>query len=286
MFLDLCLKNLNLVKEINTEYTFICPICGESKLKVNKLTEKYWCYANNCKSSLIYKEILKNDRFYNENRFKIKPKTKKLNYSIFDNVKITKSKISKCSLDTKKYSKKSNCEEYYYTELNKLIRTDNLEGKLFTPYYRDNLDSEWRVGNNGNFNYYLPSICEDKGIIFCVEGEKCTVELVKKGITAFNIYQPHSSNQQKIKEVLTNLSASYPIIFDYGIIYICDNDKIGELKGKKFVEVCNYLKIPNKLLIMQDILSFFSVQRVLKSGYDIADFIKDYPQLDIKKLHL
>lgn len=288
MFLDLCLKNLTLVKEINTEYTFVCPVCKESKLKINKLTEKYWCYANNCKSSLIYKEIVRNDRFYNENRFKSKIKTKKVNYSIFDNVPIKSTKLSRSYIDNLKvYTDTINNKcTYYYNKCIKLVRTDTLEGKVYTPYYKDYFDEDWKIGNNGQFDFYLPIKFEDEGIIFCVEGEKCTVELVKKGITAFNIYQPHSSNQQKIKEILTNLSSRYSFIFDYGVIYICDNDKIGELKGKKFVEVCNYLGIPNKLLTMQDILSFFSVQRVLTSGYDIADFIKDYTEIDLCKLEI
>jgi hypothetical protein len=289
MFIDLCLKHLELVREINTEYTFVCPICKESKLKVNKESEKYWCYANNCHSADIYKEIIKNDRFYNEDRFK-KPKNNiKMNYSIFDHIPITSTTLSRCYIDNSRIYRDREHRQctYYYNKCLKLVRTDTPEGKVFTPYYKDSFDESWKIGNNGQFNYYLPAKQLDEGIIFCVEGEKCAVDVVERGLTAFSIYQPYSANQTKIREMLSNsLNLAANFLANHGIVYLCDNDRIGLNKGKKFVEVCNYLGIPNQLVTMQDWFTYFSVPFTDIEGYDISDFITDYPDIDMRKLHL
>ena len=278
MFIDLCLKNLELVKEINTEYTFKCPICKENKLKVNKESSKYYCYANSCNSKELYKIIVGNDRFFTSTRFVNPNNFKKINYSILDSINLKSNKFSQCDFDNSKYKCTNNLQTYYYREDLKLERIERKKDKIFTPKYYYN--GEWITGNNGEFSYYLPCTNISKGVFVCVEGEKCTVSLSKLGITTFNIYQPYSSNQNKISSILSELCRVYSDIRAAGIMYICDNDVIGYSKGKKFVEVCNYLNIPNKLVTMNDI-SFFSV---LSEGYDIADLLEDYPQINIKDL--
>jgi hypothetical protein len=176
---------------------------------------------------------------------------------------------------------------YYYNNCLKLVRTETPEGKVFTPYYKDYSNEPWKIGNNGQFDYYLPAKFLDEGIIFCVEGEKCVIDLVRVGFTTFSIYQPYSANQTKIREILSNsLILDAGFLKNHGIVYLCDNDRIGINKGKKFVEVCNYLGIPNRLVTMQDVFTLFSVPFTDIEGYDISDFITDYPEIPLCKMDI
>ena len=261
MFLEAAKEKLKLISKTNTEYCFVCPICNQPKLKVN-LSDKYWCYANDCDTRKIYGLVVGLNRFKVRDRFSLDISPTKKQYSMFSKVPLIFSKLAKGS-----NLNESDDTCYIYDENHKLIKYIVEGEKLFCPNYLS--ADEWIIGNDGEFIFYSPlREVISEGTIIAVEGEKCALKCSESGIITFNLYAPLSTTQSSIESALKNVKAKYSFISTFGIIYLEDNDHVGTIKGRKFSEVCNYLKIPNKSINISEL-----VDHSIPKGYDVFDLL-------------
>lgn len=247
---------LPVLKEISTEYSLECPVCG-GKIKARKDNGAYLCVSNNCSVESIRKAL----------NLKAKPliEFKRLREPIIPPVVISKGSFVPLVEEHKKElfntTKEGNITWYRYSPFFSIKRVETTQGKSFYPYYLVN--DQWVESHKvseeckkKNSSFYKEYLMPSKGIILMVEGEKC-VDYAHQHLGLYATTPPAGFGWSQ-----RWLSDRLKIWRPEQICILPDPDKVGQQKAFLVQKICWIIGIPCTIKLLP---SFFS------NGRDVAD---------------
>jgi hypothetical protein len=251
------LDKLTVIEEKNTEYSFVCPVCGGHRLKYNKKSNAYACYTNQCKPRDIRNKL----GYVYENRDEIKVSTLVIEEPIFNNkinyTYIDQEEIIPIKKGNKYYSKfiyNSDCvvERYDYIKDSKQVKD---------CYPKVKINGIWTYASSNLFGLYNDIYLKEKSTLIIVEGEKSA-----------NIFSSYS-NKLVLSPPSFGWNNNYLIPWFItksdlieNIIYFPDNDKSGHNKAQVVQKAAWSSGIACKII---DLSYIFSMQ----DSDDVVDLI-------------
>lgn len=255
------INKLELIEEKNTEYTFVCPVCGGNKLKVNKNSNAYACYDNFCSPNDIRNKI----GYVSNHHDKWRTKTpvniiEPVNFDFINlnYIKCSIKEVAPIKRGAKYYT------NYYYNDKSCIERVDYIKEnkKVKDCYPKHKINGVWIYGSSNEFGFYQQEYLKEKGTLIVVEGEKTA-----------NIFSSHF-----------NILAVTPPAFGWNNDYICrwlffnsdkieqilylpDNDNVGFTKANIFKLSSWKRKIPCHILKLNEIFE-------MKDREDVVDLIE------------
>lgn len=278
--LDLFSERLELIKEHESWIEYICPLCKNNGLKINKNTGYYKNYKCNCDTKRISAYVFINSTEYRKQR---KPREVLVVIPEIPNVLGVKlcPIQNPCYLRTLQslYSDLEAKIYYYYSDTQRTLRVNRIKStgkKIIFPQVQT--DNGWVNGIGDKlFPIYSDYINEYSRInreylkgelIIVVEGEKCVQYLNSQNVEAISILSSYSNSVEKIKLVLEFSKDFIPNVRQF--LYIPDLDAVGIKKAITFQQATWSLGIPTKIFdIRAELVKSFNFVR----GYDIADYI-------------
>lgn len=270
------LDELTILSNNTTWIKAVCPACNEPKLKINKLSGAYSCYANECQghdlASNKIRELLNRQSVFKSTVFKV-PARKYLNLSITVSSNPITASLSSF-LSTQEYippkcNKTADKKYTYYKYSDKFtnIRCDTSEGKFFSPQWTEStgdvivsipasLVSEHSIYQS---RYLQPSIV-------IVEGEKSATTLQYLGIAGISFVSAIYSNNY-LNRFIYFLKTTYNI---QSVIVLSDNDSIGTKKGTDVLHYCWHNGIEAGIL---NIATLFEEYKDV-AGFDVYDAVR------------
>jgi hypothetical protein len=281
--LDLFASRLELVKEHSTWIEYLCPKCKSTGLKINKNTSKYKNFKCSCNIQSISYEIFKNSDILYEKKERIRePPVIIQGIPNILNVKLSPIYLppSLHNLDGI-YSDLSAKITYPYSDKQRTLRINKVKktGKKIVFPQVLTLNG-WVNGIGDNiFPLYTSQRTLIGELIIVVEGEKCVDYLNTQGIEAISYHTTYSESLEKIKNVLEVSKSFIPNIKQF--LYIPDLDVPGLRKAIIFQQASWSLGIPSKIF---DIRTKLKLGLHFKGGYDIADYISENPETNLKEI--
>lgn len=270
------LDELQILSNNTTWIKAVCPVCNEPKLKINKLSGAYSCYANECQGynleSNKIRNLLNRKTVFSSSVFKT-PARKYLNLPItVDKNPLTTpitSFLSELPYTKPKVNKTSDRKYTYYRYSNKFtnIRCDSKEGKFFSPQWTESTDNvilsipPTLISEHSIYQarYLQPSIV-------IVEGEKSATTLHYLGIAGISFISAIYSNNY-LNRFIYFLKSNYNV---QSVIVLSDNDKTGYKKGTDVLHYCWHNGLEAGIL---NIASLFDDYKEV-SGFDIYDAVR------------
>jgi hypothetical protein len=274
--LDLFSERLELIKEHESWIEYICPLCKNNGLKINKNTGYYKNYKCNCDTKKISSYIFINSIEYRKQR---KPKEIPVVIPEIPNVLGVKLSLIRKNdllvtytnlydLNTK-YGDANRGISYFYSQTQRTLRINRIKStgkKIIFPQVVVNDNWVNGVGDN-TFPIFTNELTLKGNLVVVVEGEKCVEYLQSQGIETMSILNTYTTSIEKIKLVLSDKS-KIPNITQF--LYIPDLDAVGIKKSVTFQQATWSLGIPTKIFdIRKKLLGSTNFTR----GYDIADYI-------------
>lgn len=247
------INRLEIISEITTEWTTICPVCN-GKIKVRKDNGAYLCVGKGCKPEKIRKELglkVRNVNF--------------LPQRLIDPLPLNDRQFSHVYQEVEPPDIKDNETFYIYNPYFLIKRVDlSKSKKVFYPYF--NVNNQWKqskyVASEDKLllsGFYRSNLVEKNDIVIIAEGEKCTDFIINtfhlKCITPCGF--GWSENWLKYHLPLLNLG---------GIIIIPDHDPTGIQKAFLLQRVAWTLRIPCSIKFLYPYLN---------EDKDIADISQD-----------
>ena len=269
------ISKLSIVKETETHYTCLCPVCGDDNFKIKrtgKYRGAYKCWSNFCTSSLI-KEKLGVKKLPDSPSFTSPPRIRALPVP-FTGVNFVEVPDSFTPLSQKLSSYIGNYHIletiYPYSNTQRVLRIDNPKSNTKYIYiqYRQE-DFSWACGAGpDSWPVYLRgleiSILDStKDTIFFVEGEKTAEFCKSRGLATLTLMS--AGYYQQLSATLMLFKLKYPHIKNF--IYIPDHDSPGYKKANSFQQCAWRNGLACKILKLSEIpnLNLFE-------GMDLADF--------------
>ncbi len=258
---------VEIVSEIQSEWTAICPCCKTPKLKIKKENNAYICVNTpQCTTEEIRAKLGRKKM----DTFKYVPYLEPLSL-INSKTDLKLGKITDIQ-NIEIPVKNNNKTIYKYNDFFIIERIDiSKKKKVFYPYFK--VDNNWvkssEVPNKLNYSsFYREDLLLPHELTLVVEGEKCT-DFVISNLGLKCITPPGFGwSVNWLKEKLQNLQTS-------GIIIVPDHDKVGLEKAYMFQRVAWELKIPCSVVLMFNVLS---------DTRDIADLdIKSQDLIKVKE---
>jgi hypothetical protein len=274
--LDLFSERLELIKEHESWIEYVCPLCKNSGLKINRNTGYYKNYKCNCDTKKISAYIFINSTEYRKQR---KPREVpavipeipnvlgvKLPLIRKNDLSVTSTNL--CDLNTK-YEDTNRAISYFYSPTQRTLRINRIKStgkKIIFPQVVVN--DNWVNGvGDSIFPIFTNELTLKGNLVVVVEGEKCVEYLQSQGIETMSILNTYTTSIEKIKLVLSDRS-KIPNITQF--LYIPDLDVVGIKKAVIFQQATWSLGIPTKIF---DIRKKLLGSTDFKRGYDIADYI-------------
>jgi len=262
---------LEFVRETNTQLTCACPACG-AKLQISKRKGAYFCVAG-CASSDVRQAMnlpLSNNTEY-RNRFFIPPIPIPLPRRI---------NLHKCNVDYtletstffhRKQQENATKTIYQYSPKHRVVRVDFAESGEKVFYFTVLKDGRWSVEFVDDFPLLHQDLITEKNkFITLVEGEKCAVELVRRGLVAVTP-APFAWSEERLQKHFAQ------IYYDVeGILCIPDNDEIGLKKAVRVQSAAWRVGLPCRILNLEEyyINSGDDVVDLIARGLDIVELIE------------
>lgn len=265
---------LNLVNELATEYTFVCPVCG-GKLKCRKDNNAYRCYSNYCDANTIRTKLGASPITISEH--KPPPLTSFIRpviaTSLDPPIKLTTTyqlpklrKLSDRTITTFIFSTLSCVERVDYV--------DKSRKKELYPKYRTNNTSSWTYGRSNNFGLYGSSYVGTSGSVLMTEGEKCADYIMQN--TDYVCLSAPTFAQEDVSYIASNLTN--PKITS--VIFLPDNDERGRKKANAVMQACWAVGKPCFIFDYGEAAHTMSdgddIVDIAGRGYDIRRLIYDY----------
>lgn len=264
------INKLKILEDNSSHIVAYCPICDKPKLKINKNTGSYKCYANNCLSKDIRNAInpinsyspanLYDHNLYYVEKLRPEPILLPTPYIFSSTASIS-------------FAKKISPNEihYYYSDTQRIQRIISQDKKKVYPqYFKDNT---WIYGKgNDRWSLYAEELLlSAKHYILIVEGEKCADVLLSLGYIAttpnsFSFTREYLEN--KFRDLKLN-----------GVLYLSDNDEAGKIKQDLVLDACWINNIPASALNIAKVVGKSHI-----SGYDVVDAINDGYENLIKRI--
>ena len=275
--LDLFSERLELIKEYESWIEYICPLCKNNGLKINKNTGYYKNYKCNCDTKRISAYIFINSTEYRKQR---KPREVPVVIPEVPNVLGVKlSLITSTNLYdlNTKYKDISRGISYFYSPTQRTLRINRVKStgkKIIFPQVVVN--DNWVNGvGDSIFPIFTNELTLKGNLIVVVEGEKCVEYLQSQGIETMSILNTYTTSIEKIKLVLSDRS-KIPNITQF--LYIPDLDAVGIKKAVTFQQATWSLGIPTRIFdIRAELVKSFNFVR----GYDIADYIVENNNINL-----
>lgn len=275
--LDLFSERLELIKEYESWIEYICPLCKNNGLKINKNTGYYKNYKCNCDTKRISAYIFINSTEYRKQR---KPREVPVVIPEVPNVLGVKlSLITSTNLYdlNTKYKDISRGISYFYSPTQRTLRINRVKStgkKIIFPQVVVN--DNWVNGvGDSIFPIFTNELTLKGNLIVVVEGEKCVEYLQSQGIETMSILNTYTTSIEKIKLVLSDRS-KIPNITQF--LYIPDLDAVGIKKAITFQQATWSLGIPTRIFdIRAELVKSFNFVR----GYDIADYIVENNNINL-----
>ena len=252
------------LEEHNSFYLGTCPVCKSRKLKINKNTGTFSCYANNCNQGKIFKKIESPayKRSVNRDGYK-KPKWIGIKNAIDVEFDLDLSKFVGGKLPiTQYYFGENKVTEFRYlnTYLDdcKLVRIDTpSKEKFFSFRYK----KDGQVIKDKHTDFGLYGYQEDTTLpcIFS-EGEKACTASLFWGYSSLCLPTFATYDISWIKRHIQKYSK--------GFYYVADHDEVGYTKALLFAQCCWAENIPCTVVDLAVTLSN------AKSGFDMYDLIQ------------
>jgi hypothetical protein len=267
------LSRLKIVKESDSHYTCICPVCGDDNFKINRrgrYVGAYKCWSNLCsntevKDHLGYKEFAPPPPKHNYIT-KLKPLPVSFrgssvvtcpNYIPIKSV-ITRYIGNYCTKET----------IYQYSNTQRVLRIDNLDTQTKYVFIQTRQeDFTWSSGMGSEtwpiYKRGLENIISDPNFdtLIVVEGEKTAEALKEKGLAAITFVGP--SFHSPLNKTLLVFKSLYPHIKNF--LYCPDYDEPGEKKAQRLREECWRVGLACDILGIEEIVSS------PEPGMDLAD---------------
>lgn len=264
------LDELTILEDSTTWMRAVCPICKEAKLKINKHSGAYSCYANDCQGHDLETNEIRNllNRFtpFRSNVFSSTAR-KQLNLTTkIDEKHLTvpissfKTNISYVKPKQKRYKDKLYTKFEYSVDF-RYYRCDTNKGKFFIPSYKGKKELPPLISTDSVYqSKYLQSS------IVIAEGEKSASACQYLGLAGVSFLSA-LYNQNYLNRFLHTL-------FSNGVkaaIILADNDAVGLTKSTKTKEYCWNNNIEADVLNLTDIFTEY----INYTGFDIYDALQE-----------
>lgn len=292
--LELFEQRLELVKEYPSWIEYICPLCGSKGLKINKVTSYYKNYKCTCDTKRITAFI------YQDSGITYVPKAKQISKVIESVVNIKNTRVSGllrlvsnrpllADLNSK-YQNLDGVVTYPYTTNQRTKRINRLKSngkKVVIPQTLSN--SSWINGiGETTFPIFTNQRTLVGELIVVAEGEKCVKYLNYKGIEAMSFLGSYSTSITKIQEVIEISRVGRPPLGRSLIpnvrqfLYLPDLDAKGMQKADIFQKAVWEMKLPCKIFDLRTkLLQPIGCGLDFKRGYDVADYITEFPDSNL-----
>lgn len=280
--IELFEQRLELVKEYPSWVEYICPLCGSKGLKINKLTSYYKNYKCNCDTKRITAFI------YQDSGITYVPKPKQVPKVIESIANLSNLKLSIIDnppllnhLDDK-YLDLDGVVIYKYSTNQRTKRINRLKSngkKVVIPQTLNN--GSWVNGiGEGIFPVFTNQRTLVGELIVVAEGEKCVEYLNYKGIEAMSLLGSYTTSTTKIQEVI-EVSRNYtPNVTQF--LYLPDLDAKGMQKADIFQKAVWEMKLSCKIFDLRTkLLQPIGCGLDFKRGYDVADYITEFPDSNL-----
>lgn len=280
--LELFEQRLELVKEYPSWIEYICPLCGSTGLKINKVTSYYKNYKCNCGTKRITAFVYQDSGITYVPKAKQVPKViesvpnlSNLKLSIVDNPPLL------ADLNNK-YLDLDGVVIYPYSTNQRTKRINRLKSngkKVVIPQTFNN--ASWVNGiGEGTFPIFTNQRTLVGELIIVAEGEKCVEYLNYKGIEAMSFLGSYSTSITKIQEIIEVSRCYVPNVLQF--LYLPDLDAKGMQKADVFQKAVWEMKLPCKIFDLRTkLLQPIGCGLDFKRGYDVADYITEFPDSNL-----
>ena len=256
------IDSLEVVKDTETHFTCVCPVCGDDNFKIKRTSpykNAYRCWSNHCDNKKIqealgFKSLLPTKK--SKPLIRIKPREIPFTGSCIAEI----SNYQPIKVKTKRFSGGYTSEErvYQYSPSQRVLRIDNVQSKtkyIYIQYQNQDFvwvsgagDSFWPVYSYGVENSLSKS---EFDTVLMVEGEKTAEFCKERGISAITLMAGNFHNG--LNKSIMLFGIKYPNIKN--IIYVPDADAPGLIKAKKVQESCWRNKFGCKIVTMSKIVT-------------------------------
>lgn len=255
-------SKLKLIEEINTEYTFECPVCGENYLKLHKSKGAYACFKNKCSPKQIKDKlgyVSNGFENYSEPISTIVIKEPEFN---LDNIQLIELENYVKEVPKKRGNKYYT--QYVYNSECSVERVDyyKKEKKMKDFYPKVKINEITTYGSSPKFGLYNDRFLLTPGTVLVVEGEK-TANILSSHINKLVLSPPAFgfNNDYLVRWIIKNISNIN------NMIYIPDNDDTGINKSIIFKRAAWSTNIQCKCLYLN---KYFQMEK----SEDVVDLIE------------
>lgn len=276
--IELFEQKLELVKEYPSWIEYLCPLCRNTGLKINKVTSYYKNYKCNCDTKRITASI------YQDSGITYVPKPKqvpKLIESVPNLSNLKLSIVDNPPLLTDisgKYLNLDGVVIYQYSTNQRTKRINRLKSngkKVVIPQTFSN--GSWVNGiGEGTFPIFINQRTLVGELIVVAEGEKCVEYLNYKGVEAMSFLGSYSTSITKIQEVIEISRCYIPNATQF--LYLPDLDAKGMQKADIFQKAVWEIGLPCKIF---DLRGELVKSTNFVQGYDIADYITENKDVNL-----
>lgn len=280
--IELFEQRLELVKEYPSWIEYVCPLCRSTGLKINKLTSYYKNYKCTCDTKRITAHIYQDSGVTYVPKAKEVPKViesvpnlRDLKLGIVDNPPLLTDLNSK-------YQDLDGVVIYQYSTNQRTRRINRCKSngkKVVIPQCLSS--SGWVNGiGESTFHIFTNQRILLGELIVVAEGEKCVEYLNYKGIEAISLLGSYTTSITKIQEAIEVSRSSTPGVLQF--LYLPDLDAKGMQKADIFQKAVWEMKLPCKIFDLRTkLLQPKGCGLDFKRGYDVADYITEFPDSNL-----
>lgn len=283
--IELFEQRLELVKEYPSWIEYLCPLCRSEGLKINKFTGYYKNYKCNCDTKRITAYVYQDSGITYVPRQRQVPKIIEPVPNLL-NTKLTTLTNPPLLTDLNdKYSNLDGEVVYKHSEYQRAKRINRVRStgkKIVIPQVF--INGSWVNGiGEGTFPLFTNQRTLLGELIIAVEGQKCVEYLNYKQIEAISLLGSYTTSITKIQEVVEISRSLVPNIKQF--LYLPDLDAVGLNKALIFQKAVWEMKLPCKIFDLRTkLLEPKGCGLDFKRGYDVADYIVDFPDSNLVRV--
>ena len=275
-------QRLELVKEYPSWIEYLCPLCKSEGLKINKSTCYYKNYKCNCDTKRITAYIYQDSGITYVPKEKVVPKVIEPIPNLL-NIKLNAIANPPALTDLNDKYSNLDGEVVYKHSLNqrakRINRVRSTGKKVVIPQVFTH--GSWVNGiGEGTFPLFTNERTLVGELIIAVEGQKCVEYLNYKQIEAISLLGSYTTSITKIQEVMGISRSLIPNVKQF--LYLPDLDAVGLNKALIFQQALWDMKLPCKIFDLRTkLLEPKGCGLDFKRGYDVADYIVDFPDSNL-----